>query len=62
MGIAGLSICALVAVIYGLSSGNWLSGILVGITVAMSLLPEEFAVVLTVFLALGPGASHRGMC
>jgi P-type Ca2+ transporter type 2C len=53
MGVAGLSICALVALIYGRSSGSWLSGILVGITVAMSLLPEEFAVVLTVFLALG---------
>jgi Ca2+-transporting ATPase len=53
MGALGLSICALVALIYGLSSGSWLSGILVGITVAMSLLPEEFAVVLTVFLALG---------
>lgn len=53
MGAMGLSICALIAIIYGLSSGSWLSGILVGITVAMSLLPEEFAVVLTVFLALG---------
>src|ERR1017187_10386983 len=53
MGALGLSICGLVALIYGLSSGSWLSGILVGITVAISLLPEEFAVVLTVFLALG---------
>jgi len=53
MGVAGFSICALVALIYGRSSGSWLSGILVGITVAMALLPEEFAVVLTVFLALG---------
>jgi Ca2+-transporting ATPase len=53
MGALGLSICALVAIVYGLSSGSWLSGILVGITIAMSLLPEEFAVVLTVFLALG---------
>ncbi|HXJ38372.1 MAG TPA: HAD-IC family P-type ATPase, partial [Bryobacteraceae bacterium] len=53
MGALGLSICALVAIIYGFSNGSWLSGILVGITVAMSLLPEEFAVVLTVFLALG---------
>ncbi len=53
MGVVGLSICALVALIYGQSRGSWLSGILVGITVAMSLLPEEFAVVLTVFLALG---------
>ena len=53
MAVLGLSICALVALFHGLSSGSWLSGILVGITVAMSLLPEEFAVVLTVFLALG---------
>ena len=53
MGALGLSTCALVAIIYGVSSGSWLSGILVGITIAMSLLPEEFAVVLTVFLALG---------
>jgi Ca2+-transporting ATPase len=53
MGVLGLSVCGLVAIIYGLSSGSWLSGILIGITVAMSLLPEEFAVVLTVFLALG---------
>ena len=53
MGALGLSICAFVAIAYGLSSGSWLNGILIGITVAMSLLPEEFAVVLTVFLALG---------
>src|SRR5579864_7710033 len=53
MGALGLSTCALVAIIYAFSSGSWLSGILVGITIAMSLLPEEFAVVLTVFLALG---------
>jgi Ca2+-transporting ATPase len=49
----GLSVCGLVAVLYGLTRGNWLSGLLVGITMAMSLLPEEFPVVLTVFLALG---------
>ncbi len=49
----GISVCALVAVVYGLTRGNWLSGLLVGITMAMSLLPEEFPVVLTVFLALG---------
>ena len=49
----GISVCALVAVGYALTRGNWLNGILVGITTAMSLLPEEFPVVLTVFLALG---------
>lgn len=49
----GISVCALVAVGYALTRGNWLNGILAGITTAMSLLPEEFPVVLTVFLALG---------
>ena len=53
MGALGLSVCAVVALIHGLASGSWPNGILIGITVAMSLLPEEFAVVLTVFLALG---------
>lgn len=53
MAILGLSVCVLVAVIYGLTRSNWLNGLLVGITMAMSLLPEEFPVVLTVFLALG---------
>ena len=33
--------------------GNWLNGFLAGITLAMALLPEEFPVVLTIFLALG---------
>ena len=49
----GLFMCALVIVIYGLTRGNWLNGFLAGITLAMALLPEEFPVVLTVFLALG---------
>jgi Ca2+-transporting ATPase len=49
----GLSVCSLAAVVYGLTRGNWLNGLLVGITMAMSLLPEEFPVVLTIFLALG---------
>ena len=44
---------ALVVVIYGITRGNWLEGILSGITLAMAMLPEEFPVVLTIFLALG---------
>jgi Ca2+-transporting ATPase len=40
-------------ILYGLTRGNWLNGLLAGITLAMSLLPEEFPVVLTIFLALG---------
>jgi P-type Ca2+ transporter type 2C len=49
----GLSLCFLIVVAYGLTRGSWTDGFLVGITTAMSLLPEEFPVVLTIFLALG---------
>jgi Ca2+-transporting ATPase len=51
--VVGLSLCALVVVVYGLTRGDWLHGILAGITLAMATLPEEFPVVLTIFLALG---------
>ncbi len=53
LAILGLSLCLLVVVAYGLTRGNWLQGFLAGITTAMAVLPEEFPVVLTVFLALG---------
>jgi Ca2+-transporting ATPase len=53
LAILGLSLCALVVVIYGLTRGDWLQGFLAGITMAMAVLPEEFPVVLTIFLALG---------
>jgi Ca2+-transporting ATPase len=39
--------------VYALASGDWLGGVLGGLTLAMAILPEEFPVVLTVFLALG---------
>ncbi len=47
----GLSV--LVAVVYGLTRGDWLNAILAGITLAMAILPEELPVVLTIFLGLG---------
>ncbi len=47
----GLSL--LVAIVYGLTRGDWLNGILAGITLAMAILPEELPVVLTLFLGLG---------
>ena len=53
LAIWGLSLCSLVVVGYGITRGNWLNGFLAGITLAMAMLPEEFPVVLTVFLALG---------
>ena len=51
--VIGLALCVLVTVLYGLKRGDWLNGLLAGITLAMANLPEEFPVVLTVFLALG---------
>jgi Ca2+-transporting ATPase len=53
LAIAGLSLCAVVVIVYGISRGNWVEGFLAGITMAMAVLPEEFPVVLTIFLALG---------
>ena len=48
-----IAFCVLVATVYGLVRHDWLGGVLAGLTLAMALLPEEFPVVLTVFLALG---------
>jgi len=53
LAIVGLSLCALVVVIYGFIRSDWLNGLLAGITLAMATLPEELPVVLTIFLALG---------
>ena len=49
----GLALCLLVVILYATMRGGWLEGLLAGITLAMAMLPEEFPVVLTVFLALG---------
>jgi Ca2+-transporting ATPase len=48
-----LGLCVLVTLAYITARGEVLPGILAGLTLAMALLPEEFPVVLTVFLALG---------
>ncbi|MFH0999779.1 MAG: HAD-IC family P-type ATPase, partial [Bacteroidota bacterium] len=49
----GISLCIIVIGIYTLTRGDLLKGFLAGITLAMAMLPEEFPVVLTIFLALG---------
>ena len=53
----GLAACGIVVVIYALTRGGtaqvWKEGLLAGIAMAMAILPEEFPVVLTIFLALG---------
>lgn len=49
----GLALAGVVALWYGVTRGDWLNGLLAGITLAMAVLPEELPVVLTVFLGLG---------
>jgi Ca2+-transporting ATPase len=54
--IVGGLLCALVIVVYGLTrheANVWLNGFLAGLTLAMAMIPEEFPVVLTVFLTMG---------
>jgi P-type Ca2+ transporter type 2C len=51
--IVGGILCALVVVIYGLTRGDWLHGLLAGLSLSMALLPEEFSVVLLIFLSMG---------
>src|SRR5262249_2971627 len=50
LAIVGFALCGAVVVVYGLTRESWLQGGLAGLTLAMALVPEEFPVVLTVFL------------
>ncbi|HZP19318.1 MAG TPA: cation-translocating P-type ATPase [Bauldia sp.] len=53
LGLLAIAFCALVFLVYGLTRGAWIDGALSGITLAVALLPEEFPMVLAVFMALG---------
>jgi Ca2+-transporting ATPase len=46
-------VCVLAVLLYGLMRGGWLDALLAGIALGMAMLPEEFPVVLTVFMAMG---------
>ncbi len=45
--------CLIVAAAYGFMRNDWFAGGLAGLTIAIALLPEEFPMVLAVFLAIG---------
>lgn len=49
----GLALSGAVVLLYGLMRDAWLPGFLAGITLAMSMLPEEFPLILTVFMVMG---------
>lgn len=51
--VVGAGVSILAVVLYGVLRGGWLDAILAGIALGMSMLPEEFPVVLTVFMAMG---------
>ena len=51
--VIGVILCMVVVVVFALTRHDWMGGFLAGLSLAMAMLPEEFPVVLTVFLALG---------
>jgi len=51
--LLGGAVSLLYVVLYGLLRGGWLDALLAGIALGMSMLPEEFPVVLTIFMAMG---------
>ncbi|MBI3635944.1 MAG: cation-translocating P-type ATPase, partial [Candidatus Rokubacteria bacterium] len=53
LAIAGIVFCVVVTIVYAATRGNWLEGVLAGLTLAMAIIPNEFPVVLTLFLSLG---------
>lgn len=51
--MAGGAVSIVAVLLYGLLRGGWLDAVLAGIALGMSMLPEEFPVVLTIFMAMG---------
>ena len=51
--VFALVTCVCVATLFAWRESSWVSGLLVGLTLAMSIVPEEFAVVWAVLLAIG---------
>jgi Ca2+-transporting ATPase len=51
--MVSLSLSVLAVPLYGFLRGSWLEAVLSGIALGMSMLPEEFPLVLTVFMVMG---------
>lgn len=51
--VGGGLVSFIALVLYGMLRGGWLEAVLAAITIGMAMLPEEFPVVLTVFMAMG---------
>lgn len=59
MVLAGAAAFGLVWVLATLQSGDWMQGLLQGLTLAMSILPEEIPVAFSTFMALGAWHLYR---
>lgn len=57
--IGGGIIALAVVLLYWLTRGGWIDALLAGIAIGMAMLPEEFPVVLTIFLAMGASRIGR---
>lgn len=53
MAVVGVCLCVIVVAVFFITRGDFLNGFLAGLTLAMAILPEEFPVILTIFMALG---------
>lgn len=53
LAVGAAVLCVAVIVIYGLTRADWMGGLLAGLTLAMAILPNEFPMVLVIFLSLG---------
>ena len=53
LAVGAVVLCLAVIIIYGLTRGDWMGGLLAGLTLAMAILPNEFPMVLVIFLSLG---------
>jgi Ca2+-transporting ATPase len=51
--VLGIFLCGLVFLAYVFIKGNAIQGLLAGLTLSMAILPEEFPVVLIIFLTIG---------
>ena len=53
LGLFAFAVAGSVLLIYGLGRDDWMAGALASLTIGIALIPEEFPMVLAVFLALG---------
>ena len=53
LAVIGFGLCLVQALLYWALRGSWLDALLAGITLAMGILPQEFPVIMIIFLAMG---------